>query len=458
MNGVLEVGDLTSRFKLSTLGPGDQLQDDGYKFTDSDVRLVDRVLEYAAELHTHSGDSSIDSSPSSGLETTLYTTGGTLPAGIRVFYRYSLIDSNGFESAASPISYISMPDPIVEPDMPALSYTASGGTLQPGQYGYILTAYKTSSTIETKGTNANLILVNQTTALNEITLSMPSLPSGATGFNIYKRGPSSPGYYFLASTASSSYVDDGSVSVNTARTIPKSNTTNAQNAVDVNIPGATPTVPAGFTWRVYRTLNAANWDASVLADVTDGDPTYSDVGASTTVGAPLSASQQLGSPPKINLTDVSEVQGYLPPGRNVVPYVASFVIPGPVSVGSGEFVWVCDFDQADIVSCRAYLGVDSTPFSTNVIVDVNRYCPDAATPAWATIFTTQANRPFVPVGEQIGDPAVPDVVHLTQGCMLSVDVDQDGGGSTPTDENLVVNILMYVQLGSITTSHTWGTS
>jgi hypothetical protein len=89
-----------------------------------------------------------------------------------------------------------------------------------------------------------------------------------------------------------------------------------------------------------------------------------------------------------------------------------------------------------------------------VIVDVNAY--RGATPVWQSIFADGPLRPSVPVGVTVGDPSTPNAIrHLVRGDMLSVDVDQAGGGSTPTDTNLTVNILMYVKSGSETQSYTW---
>lgn len=456
--------DRTSRFGLSTLGPGDQAQADGFKYTDADRRTIDRVLEFAAELHRHTGASAGADDPEVEPTLTLYTTGGWLPAGVRVFYRYTLVDEYGFETAASPIAYIDTPNPVSDPAAPALTYADAGGVLEPGQYAYMLSAWKGASTIETKAVRSALLTVNEVTASNVIELEMPDLPAGADGFNIYRKGPGSTGYFFLASTADPTYTDDGAVDPDATRSPAKQNSTNAQNAIDVGVPGATPVVPDGYTWRIYRTFYAANWDNSYLVDITADDATpsiatsYEDVGLSTSVGSPPTSSQLVGSPPQVSLTDAAEVDGYLPPGRNLVPYVVTLVVPGAVEVGEGTIVWTCEFEQADIIHCRAYLGVDSTPNATDVIVDVNKYCIEDATPSWSTIFTTQDNRPRVLVGEQLGDEAIPDLVHLERGCMLAIDVDQDGGGATPTDSDLSVNILLLVQAGSTSTSHTWGTA
>jgi hypothetical protein len=182
------------------------------------------------------------------------------------------------------------------------------------------------------------------------------------------------------------------------------------------------------------------------------DPTYLDEGQTTTAGSPPEESLVLAQPSKVLLTDLAEVAGILPVGANIVPHQATFVYGGALEVATGTVVWRCPFDYAQIQSCSATLGRDSTPASTDVIVDVNLYSPSAATPSWGTIYTTQANRPRVEVGEFIGTPTVPNIIDLVEGDLLTVDIDQVGGGATPTDYDLTVTIYMYIRSGDQDTS------
>lgn len=456
------MGDTTDRFGLSKLGPGDSIANDGFKFSDADIELIDRLLQVATENHRHTGETVSNADPVAPPSVTLHATGGTIPAGTRCFYRYCLVDAMGFETASSPIAYVDTPPPIKEPAAPTLNFATTGGTLPPGQYGYILSAYKGATTLETKATKPAVITVIGSTSTNSIDLILPALPSGADGFNIYRRGPGSPQYQLLASSAGGTYTDDGSVGVDCDRMLPNQNLTNGQNAVTITFPGATPTILPGFTWKIFRTFYATNWNNTVLEHLVPIGATpvvplsFDDVGQSTAVGAPPLVSKRIGSPPRINLTDGSEVQGFLPPGRNIVAHVVTFTVPGPVTAATGTFTWTCEFTQADIIHVRPYLGAGSTPASTDVIVDVNLYDPNEVSPSWSTIYTTSGNRPRIEVGDEVGAPTVPDIVHLTEGCMLSLDVDQDGGGATPTDHDLSVNILMLVQYGDENSSYQWG--
>lgn len=459
------MGERTVRFQLSTLGPGDALADDGYKFSDTDIQLVDRLLEYALERHVHTGASATDSAPPVGPTLTLHTSGGTIPASTRVYYQVSYVDPDGNETAASPAAFVDTPAAIDEPAAPALGWAPAGGSLPPGSYTYVLSAYAGAVTLETKALNPAQVRVGTTTSASQVTITMPSLPTGADGYNIYRKKPGSPRFYHLASTTATSYVDDGSVTEDPARSLPMSNATNNANAVTVTLPGATPSVPGdGYTWKIYRAYDATSWASSLVHHVVETTlpgsgpvvTTYDDVGEPTLRGGPLDAGQMTGSPPKIVLTDAANTTGSLPPGLNVTCQVVSFQYPGLAAVQQGPDVWVCNFDQADIVACRAYLGRGSMPASQADIVDVDKYDAHAATPGWDTIYTTQANRPKVEVGASVGALTVPDVTHLRQGDALSADIDQAGGGATPTDAELRVDVLLYVQHGSETQSWAWG--
>lgn len=455
----------TSRFHLSTLSSGDDFADNGYKYTDADRQQIDRLLEIGAETHRHDGVVADSIDPDTPPSLALDTSGGGIGAGERIRYKFTLVDVVGNESAASPEAYIDTPDPVESPAASSLTYDNGAGSLLPGNYFYALSAYVDLNTSETKAPNRAYITVASGSATNTITITLPSLPFGATGFNIYRRTPGSTKYFYLDSvdmdvaTPPDVYEDDGATDVDCGRTLPVVNSTYSTNSVVVSYPGATPVVPDGYTWKIYRTYESGEYDDSfltwVVEETSEGSgiivTTYEDVGAGTTTGYPPAYSQIVDSPSKIDLTDAAEVQGVLPPGLNVVPYVFSFFVGGAVTAGTQPQTWVCDFDFAYILSCRASLKSTAYPDASDVIVDVNKYDAAAATPSWSTIYATQANRPTVPVGEFYGSATAPDTAELLNGDVLSIDVDQIGGGSN-TDEDLTVNVFMLVQSGSRTVS------
>jgi len=445
----------TDRFNLQTLESGDDLSEDGYAFTMADRNLIDRLLTYATEQHRHTGETADELSPVAP-ELSLDTQGGDILAGERVRYVYTIVDVDGFESVASDESYIDTPEPVEPPAAATLGYEDDAGTHMPGIYFYVLTAYQDFSTSETTAVNRSQIRVPVGSSTNQIILELPSLPDGATGFNVYRRAPGATKYFFLdsidmeAATPPDEYIDDGSVDEDCDRSLPTANTTYSTNAITVTFPGGV--VDAGYTWKIYRTYETNNWDNTTLHWVVEETaedsgiitPEFIDVGEGTEIGSPPTGNQAVGSPPKIDLTDMNEVEGVLPPGRNVVPSTVTFSMPGTLVEQEGEFIWVCEYDAAVIIGCRASLGRSSYPDAQDVIVDVNKYDSAAATPAWETIYTTQANRPKVLVDEFIGDRTEPDVIDLVEGDALCVDIDQAGGGAG-TDADLIVTIFMLVQ-------------
>lgn len=456
----------TDRWRLSILGPGDSLSAEGYKAVDADRRLLDRLLAYATEGHHHSGLTGQDRTPVAGPTLALQISGGGMPSGIRYFYAFTVVDDTGNESAASPSIPVNTPGAIGIPTAPALAYLTGAGSLQPGTYSYVVSAYKTINGLETKAVNSAAITIPGTSPANSVQLTLPPLPLGATGLNIYRKTPSGMHYLYidsvLAPANGDTWTDDGTIAGDCDRSLPATNRTSNTNSVIVTFPGATPDLPDGWSWRIYRTQNPSNWTRSYLTEIVPIGATpytpleYTDLGGATRVGGPPSAAQLINEPAKIVLTDATEVTGTLPPGRLTVPHVVTFTEPGPVTPGEGSFVWVCPFDQADLVHARAYLGPTSTPAVTAVIVDVNASRPSQSMAAWTSVFDNGPNRPSIPVGESAGEPSVPSIRHLEAGDALTIAVDQSGGGATPTDENLTVSVLMYVKHGSEAESYPWG--
>jgi hypothetical protein len=458
----------TDRWGLSVLGSGDSLQSDGFKFTDADRHLIDRLLRYATEEHRHTGTSGEDLTPVTTLNLTLSTTGGTIASGARYYYRYTVIDELGSESAPSPIAYLDTPSTVATPTAPAISYVGGTGALQPGGYSYVLSAYKGASTQETKATNSAFITIPGAVPNNSVSLIMPALPAGANGYNVYRKSPSGMHYLYITSVAAPSplqvWVDDGSIEGDCDRSLPSVNRTGGTNAIGVSFPGATPFLDERWSWRVYRSTDPNRWGRSLLKTLNPiGDPpatplSFYDTGLATSVGGPPAKAQVINAPPKINLTDGAEVEGSLPPGLLVAPQMLTFFQPGLVEAGDGTFIWVCDFDMADIQLVRIYLGPDAAPAADDLIVDVKAMRPSQGSSTWVSLFAPEIDPPTLPVGENDLAPVVPARQHLERGDALSVDILQAGGGATPTDTDLSVNLLLYVKDGSETISYQWATS
>lgn len=442
----------TNHYGLDQLVAGDDFTDNGYKFTNADRELIDRLLYLGAEGHHHSGADATVNDPTDPLAASVTESGGIIPAGTRVYYKYTWVDPNGFESAASPEAFVDTDQPVTEPAAATIGVATTGGTLLPGVYYYVLSAYTNVNTQETKAIAPTYFTVPIGSSTNTVTLHLPTLPAGADGFNVYVKKPGQVRYNWLAAvdmtvaTPPTSYVDNGSVEEDCNRTIPTRNSTNGSNTVDLALPEA---VPAGSTWKLYRTYVSGQYQSSLLHWVVEETfetsgviiATYQDTGEPTVEGMPPSASQAIGSPEKVDLTDAAEVQGTLPMGRVEHPQIITFFWPGLVEAAEGTMVWVNEYPNLRIVGARATLAIDRSPNGQAVIVDVNRGTQEP-TPSFSSIFANQAAQPKILVGEQQGDRATPvtALAELVEGDMLTVDIDQAGEGATPTDYDLTISI------------------
>lgn len=256
----------TDNFNLLALDPGDSLNAGGYGFMRDNILKIDRLLA-AATSHDHTDTGTALADPTVA-PTLVLTSGvdGELPAGTTVRYRYAWVDQNGSETAASPESTVATPAVVQKPAGPGVTSASTGGTLLGGLYNYILSAYVTTNTNETDVGTRQSISVPFTTATNAITLTMPTLPTGATGFNIYRRAPGEAYFAYLASETGASYVDTGGTTPTYSRQPQVKNLTNKTNKVNIELPVA---LPANATWKIYRTFVSGNWNASSLKHVTE---------------------------------------------------------------------------------------------------------------------------------------------------------------------------------------------
>lgn len=282
---------------------------DSWKYTDADRVKIDQLLYLGAEGHHHTGAGPALAASVVGPLLTVIPSGGILPAGVRARYVFTWVDANGLESGPSPEAFIDMPPAISSPAEGTIVTLATGGALAPGPYFYSFSAYKDSDSFETTAANPFFVAVPLGTATNKNTITLPPLPGGADGMNLYRKGPSNADYRYLttivAPTAGATFVDNGSLSEDPDRGLPTFNSTKGTNQVQVALPSA---LPAGYQWRVYRTFTAGNYVGSLLT--TTNVVTYNDVGALTSVGQPPNSNAAPGSPSKINLA--TETQGLLP--------------------------------------------------------------------------------------------------------------------------------------------------
>jgi hypothetical protein len=99
-----------------------------------------------------------------------------------------------------------------------------------------------------------------------------------------------------------------------------------------------------------------------------------------------------------------------------------------LTVSSGTF----EFPMKDSTVVDVRVRLRDAPTGSSVIFDVNKN--------GTTIFTTQGNRPTVPVASNT-DVAIPDVTSFTSGDYLTVDIDQIDSNSVGAGAVLVVRFL-----------------
>jgi len=110
------------------------------------------------------------------------------------------IDDDDVESPASVSNFLHTSGPLPLPDVDGSNFEilTSGGGLEAGVYQYAVTAWQGTPSATTLGlpVTVDLLVVNGNEQAVSITL--PELPAGADGFNIYRRFPGSIYFYRIA--------------------------------------------------------------------------------------------------------------------------------------------------------------------------------------------------------------------------------------------------------------------
>lgn len=453
--------ELTPHYAYHMLRDGEKFSRDDYAFTWQDRLNMDHKDYLGAEGHKHTGAGPQVVTPTVPLNLTM-EDGGYLPAGTTVRYKYTWVDQYGAETGPSAEATVSTPVPIATPDRPQVSSSNTGGSLLTGNYFYVLSAYVDDINHETSfgGRGYTTILSGST---NSITLTFPTLPAGADGWNIYRRAPGGTRYLYIdtvdmsVATPPTEYVDVGATADNN-KIAPAFNNTGQSKKVTVSLPGATPAVPEGLSWKLYRTYVSGDWDHSLvhwIVEVVDEsidtvEPYYEDLGNATLAGTFPTTSQIIGSPSKIDLSNAGEAQGVLPPGMVRYPHEAVFIFEGPVIPDLGSFRWRMPFEQGQILKSTAVLGVGSTPATDPIQIDVRLYHDDEWNPVSVALLEIAAGQEFGNL-----DYTEDDLTTIVEGDYITIDILQAGGGATPTDENLTVQVVMWVKEGSATQSLTF---
>jgi hypothetical protein len=78
------------------------------------------------------------------------------------------------------------------------------------------------------------------------------------------------------------------------------------------------------------------------------------------------------------------------------------------------------------------VNLETPPTGATFIVDLNK--------GGTTLFTTQANRPIIPIAASPASTTLPDVVAVAAGDLLSYDIDQIGSGTAGSGLNVAIAI------------------
>ncbi len=344
------MADRTPRFRLTTFDqPTDQLDYGNYKFGDGDRVLLDRLLRFATEGHTHNGQI-VGLTPIDPPRLTLQTTGGTLRPTATVYYRYSIVDSRGQESIASNVATVRTPSQATAPQY-APRLQPEHGVMDGGDYLYAVSACTGDASQETI---IGPSVTGTLTTFGSWYMDLPPLPNGAEFFNLYRKAPRDRELVHLATLApeARSYTDDGTVKPNIRHGIPQANTTRTTNSVTIS-PGNNAPIPSdSWTWKIYRTFDPTNWDNSLL-DWVGAVSEYTDDGRATRPGLPPESNAAIGGAPKIEWT--VDTIGVLPPRmlvhNRLVNFNSDIVVAGP-----GQWHWFNEYDLARPAAMRASLG------------------------------------------------------------------------------------------------------
>ena len=156
--------------------------------------------------------------------------------------------------------------------------------------------------------------------------------------------------------------------------------------------------------------------------------------------ATLDTSSATRFPTNLSVTDAkvaaaaaiaqSKIAGLVDGLVNVAPFAKEGGLV--VEAGAGRFRFPFAATVIDVSAA-----VDTPPTGASVIVDIDK-ATVAAPATWATIFTTQTNRPEIAVSTHTSALETPDVTSFAAGDYMRVNVDQIGSTEPGADLSVFV--------------------
>lgn len=375
----------TARFGLTILPPDAETTEID-RFSVADRIQIDALLYHAASTHRHDGAPvGSEAPPGTGLvDVTEFPGEGQIPAGKTLHYRWTTVTAEGVESLPSDIVSITSPSGLDVPAAATAAKLLTGGSMYFGQWVYQVTAWRGSFAADTPGSQAVVANLYATDGDEQrVVLTLPALPSGADGFNIYRQKPSSTLMQYLATVnypdVEDPFVDSGSESPLPERVL--TGTDYSALGHKVLLEAAYP-IPPGAAIRVYRTgLYESTWSHSLLGELTTAFPALSDLGQNTGTQSPPTQPHAFTNPPPIDLATesvgglaVERVSGAMPYGQvQAFGFAHEFTVPGPVAAGQLGAEWVVPFQHARPLSVSTSVALGSAPDDGPLTVDVELY-------------------------------------------------------------------------------------
>lgn len=317
---------------ILALSADDPLSIDGYRFTGTDRRIIDRLLQIGAVAHIHDEHPRLADPLASAMASASTGASGQILGGTDISIGYTLLDAQGGETALSPVEMVTTPAPITPPeDPPSFTVDQSLGALRAGDYVYALTL-KDGIGGETTAGTPFIVTIQQGGGDGRVFftgLSAILASSGAAGWKLY-RGQGGGRLEFLAEGTGDAFTDDG-LTCAYGIVPPQANTTNSNNSIQVVIPSGPGGVDAsegatGFV--LYLDTDGAFDSPSRYAqyELSDADTVINIDSLVLDEGSPPPVSTTVGGAHKIDASNIANLtwsapvaaSGSLPASANYV--------------------------------------------------------------------------------------------------------------------------------------------
>jgi hypothetical protein len=302
---------------------GDSIYSDGGSFLTLNPQVTDKLLRVGALSHRHDGHAPLVN-PTVAPALLATNLGGQLNGSTRLYVGYTAVDTEGGETAVSPLANATTPPPLAAPAAPAALADYTAGGLAPGSYRYAISVTDGRGGETLVGAPVELLLTygqpNAQVHLSGLAALVAAV--GGDAWRLYRSIAGAPWAYMIYGAADA-ITDDGTLCADCSALPPATNSTNRTGSVQVTVPA----LPAGTTrCRIYAGVSAAFASPSLV-----GDFSAAQVGAVQTItslaflaGAPPAVSTSVGGADPIDPeTDLEDFHWHRPvPTAAALPALA----------------------------------------------------------------------------------------------------------------------------------------